>query len=179
MSGSTHLLALASFACIASCTSALAPVAHHPPSPCPAASLDVSEWTPIDRQLFSFRLPQGFRTIPVQGIDSWVEEFATSDSSQVVSFDFGGFSSDLSYDPGAYSEYERSTETLGGREATVVVVRLKNASYRPQDGTYAAAATWRNVRDGQHLTLWTWSPEPANLERLLVVLRTVRFPDTP
>jgi hypothetical protein len=112
----------------------------------------------------------------VQGIDSWVEEFATSDSSQVITFDYGEFSDDLHRDPGMYSEYRSGTEAIGGREALVIVVRLRNASYPPQDGTWAAAATWRDVRTGNHLTLWAWTANRANLERLLAVLRTVQFP---
>ena len=170
------LLTLMTCMCVASCRATLAPNAAHLPAPCPAVQLDISAWTAIDRHDFAFRVPPEFRPVPVQGIDSWVEEFATRDSTQTVSFDYGRFSDDLHRDPGMYSEYRSCTEAIGGREARVVVVRLRNTSYPRQDGTYAAAATWRDVRNGNHLILLAWTPNPANLERLLVMLRTVRFP---
>lgn len=171
-----RLLTLTTLVSIAGCRSTFAPNAAHVPAPCPAAPLNVSAWTTTDRDDFTFRVPPDFKPVSVQGIDSWVEEFATADSTQVITFDYGGFSDDLHRDPGMYSEYRSCTEVIGAREALVVVVRLHNEYSRSQDGTYAAGATWRDVRSGNHLTLWAWTANPANLERLLAMLRTVRFP---
>jgi hypothetical protein len=130
----------------------------------------------IDRHAFEFRLPAEFSAVPVQPIDSWVEQFATTDSTQVVTFDYGWFSDDLHLDPGLYSQYQSCTEMIGGRKALIVVVRLRNEAHRRQGGTYAVAATWRDVHGDDDLTLSAWTPDVANIDRLLGVLRTVRFP---
>ena len=176
MTKTALLLTFVCFVCAAGCRATLAPNMSYLPAPCPAGPSDITAWATIDRHDFTFRLPSDFRPVAVQGIDSWVEEFATSDSTQVVTFDYGWFSNDLHRDPGAYREYRSCTETIGGRQALLVVVRLRNESDRSQDGTYAAAATWRDVRSGNHLTFWAWTRDAANLERLLGMLRTVRFP---
>ena len=171
----TRVAIALSLGCTASCGQPLPTGTSPGRAPCPAPSLDVSSWRSIERKEFAFRLPPDFKSVAVQGIDSWVEQFATSDSSQVVSFDYGWHSDDLSLDPGRFSEYVSCTETIGQRQALLVVVRYRNEHNRSQDGTYGAAATWRDVRNGNHLTLWTWTRDPAKLPSLLGVLRTVRF----
>lgn len=153
-----------------------------PLPPCPAPVMDVSAWELIDRRTFAFRLPPGFRQVPVQGIDSYVEHFEADGGNSSVGFDFGWYSNDLQFDPGMYSRYERCTELIGGRTAAVITAVMINPDSRRQHGRQVAAATWRNLHDApdtvagkDHLTIWAETRDPRRLPQLLAMLRTVEF----
>jgi hypothetical protein len=45
----------------------------------------------------------------------------------------------------------------------------------PQEYRYYLGAAWREVRPNLHLTLWGEAKNLKQVERLLTVLRTVRF----
>ena len=81
-------------------------------APCPAPAVDVSRWELVDRRTFAFRLPPGFRQVPVQGIDSHVEQFEADGGMSVISFDLGWYSNDLSHVPDMYSQYDRCAEVV-------------------------------------------------------------------
>jgi hypothetical protein len=144
--------------------------------------LDVSRWELVDRGTFAFRLPPGFRQIPAQGIDSWVEQFEADGGMSVVTFDYGWYSNDLSPVPDSYVHYQRCTELVGGRTATIISAIISNTNWPRQDGRQLAAAAWRNVRDlpdsipsHDHLTIWGETRDRGRLRQLLAMLRTVEF----
>ena len=152
------------------------------PAPCPAPAADVAGWELVDHRAFAFRLPPAFRHVPVQGIDSYVGRYEADGGNTAVSFDFGWYSNDLRFNAGTYSQYDRCTEVIGGRTATIITGVIQNPASQHQHGRQVAAATWRNIRDQpdtvpghDHLTLWAETRDPQRLPQLLAILRTVEF----
>jgi hypothetical protein len=144
--------------------------------------MDVSRWELVDRHTFAFRLPPGFQQVPAQGIDSHVEQFEADGGMSVVTFDYGWYSNDLTFQPGTYEQYDRCAEVIGGRQATLITAVIRNPNWPRQDGRQVAAAAWRNVRDvpdtipgHDHLTMWGETRDHARLRQLLAMLRTVEF----
>jgi hypothetical protein len=177
------LAALLSFCLVSlACRTPASQYAPVPRAPCPAPKMDVSDWDVIDRRTFAFRLPPGFRQIPVQGIDSYVEQFEADGGMSVVTFDFGWYSGEVNFDPGMYAHYDRCIEVIGGRTASLMTAIAINPNWPRQDGRQVAAAGWRNVRDlpdtvrgHDHLTLWAETRDRVRFRQLLAMLRTVEF----
>ena len=177
------LAALLGFGIIAlACRTPASQYAPAPRAPCPAPAMDVSGWELIDRQMFAFRLPPGFREVRVQGIDSYVGQFEADGGMSVVTFDFGWYSGDVSYSPGSYAHYNRCAEVIGGRTATLMTAIVINPNWPRQDGRQVAAAGWRNVRDlpdsvrgHDHLTIWAETRDRVRIPQFLAMLRTVEF----
>jgi hypothetical protein len=136
--------------------------------PCPPPRIDVTSWVRIDCRTFSLKLPKEFRKVKVRGIDSYVGSFATVDSSATLLFDWGGFSDPLTRIEG-FAYYASCTDSIGGKTA-----RLISATRRGQ-GDRVAAAAWREVVPGVHLTIWCTARDRRGAERLLAALRTVEF----
>jgi hypothetical protein len=145
------------------------------PRPCPAPNVATANWSTIRESGFSFKLPAGYERIPVQGIDSNVGRFRNAAKDAEVSFDWGWYSNNLANDPTTFSSYSACAETIGGRAATVVTGVLRGGD---RAGHYVAAATWRDIYNGEnpvHLTIWNTTRDPAHLAELLGMLRTVEF----
>jgi hypothetical protein len=146
-------------------------------APCPAPKLDVKSWLSVDQKRFTFSLPPDFREVKVLGIDSWVREFQSADSSVSLSFDWGGYS-----DPLTKPTYGVTTcvERIGERQARLVAFSLPNQYYGDGEGgaKYGAGAAWRDVKPGVHLTMIGWARERRGLDQLLRISRTVRFEET-
>ena len=177
------LAALVGFSLVSpACRTPARQYASAPRAPCPAPVIDVSRWDLIDRRIFAFRLPPGFRQIPAQGIDSYVEQFEADGGMSLVTFDYGWYGGDVRFDPGMYAHYDRCTEVIGGRSATLVTAILINPNWPRQDGRQFAAAAWRNVGDlpesvpgKNHLTLSAETRDRVRFRQLLAMLRTVEF----
>jgi hypothetical protein len=159
---------------------------HHasilPAAPCASPMVGRGEWQLIDRGVFSFELPPRFRRPagPGGGIDSWVESYPSPDGRQTVSFDYGQWSDPLVPKRDEFSDFTSCEDSIGRRQATVVTLRIHDPEHKDRDGLYIAAAAWRSpVMPGAHLTLWTESRDPALLNVLLTVLRTVKFREQP
>jgi hypothetical protein len=140
--------------------------------PCPAPRSNVKSWSRIDAGKFHFLLPSDFREVKVQPIDSYVRCFQTRDSSIIVSFDWGSFSDPLT-DNYASRQTESCSEQIGGRMARVVTSAPGD---RPRM-RYIAAAAWRDVTPGTHLTMFGSTTNRRGVRKLLAILRTVRFGD--
>lgn len=173
---------LAFGALLTACRSPASRTAPAPLPPCPAPAVDVVGWEVVDRGTFAFRLPPGFRQVPARGTDSYVERFEADGGHAAVSVNFGWYSDDLHRDPEFYARYERCSEVIGGRAATVISGVVRNPHSRRQDGRQVAAATWRNLYDAPdtsgtqgHLTIWGETRDPRRLPELLAMLRTVEL----
>jgi hypothetical protein len=168
-------------ALLAACHASSSRSAAAPIPPCPAPLVDVSSWQVVDQPMFAFRLPPGFRQVPVRGVDSYVEQFEADRGNALISFDLGWYSADLQPDSGFYAQYARCGEVIGGHAATVITAVLRNPEARRQDGRHVAAATWRNFTGAPgtgphtHLTFWAETRDPRRLGELLAMLRTVEF----
>jgi hypothetical protein len=131
--------------------------------------------------MFAFRIPPGFRQVPVQGIDSYVEQFEADRGNATISFDFGWYSNDLKLDSAFHTSYGRCSDVIGGRAATIITAVVRNPEDRRQNGRHVAAATWRNVTDAPdtipqtHLTIWAETRDRRRMPELLAMLRTVEF----
>lgn len=174
------LLAFGAFS--AGCRAPASQSAPAPVAPCPIPAADVAHWEFVHHRAFAFRLPPGFRLVPVQGIDSYVGRYEADGGNTALSFDFGWYSNDLRFNPETYSHYDRCGEVIGGRAATIIAAVLQNPASRRQHQRQVAAATWRNIHDqpdsvpGQvHLALWGETGDPRRLPQLLAILRTVEF----
>lgn len=147
---------------------------RHTVAPCPMPKMDVKSWLPVEQKRFTFSLPPDFREVKVRGIDSWVREFQSADSSVSLSFDWGGYS-----DPLTKPTYGVTTcvERIGERQARLVAFSLPNPYYGDGEGgaKYGAGAAWRDVKPGVHLTMFGWARERRGLDQLLRIFRTVRF----
>jgi hypothetical protein len=138
--------------------------------PCPRPHVDTSAWKLVNRDKFTFRLPKDFEEIKVQGIDSWVGQFQTSDSSIVVSFDCGSYSDPLTRSElDVSSNFARCEERIGERRARLI------SFWRFGDTRFGAGAAWREIAPKTHLTFFGWARDRRELERLLTIFRTVRF----
>ena len=142
-------------------------------APCPMPKLDVKSWLPVEQKRFTFSIPPDFREVKVQGIDSWVREFQSADSSVSLSFDWGRYSDPLTRnDDGVTSCVER----IGGREARVITIWPLGAyGDSLEDARYGAGAAWRDITPGVHLTIFGWARDRRGLDQLLRIFRTVRF----
>jgi hypothetical protein len=136
----------------------------------------------VDRRVFAFRLPPGFQQIPAQGIDSHVEQFEADGGMSRITFDFGWYGGEVSYDPEMYAHYNRCVELVGGRSTSIVTAIILNPRWLRQDGRQLAAAAWRNVLDQpdsvpghNHLTIWAETRDRARFRQFLAMLRTVEF----
>jgi hypothetical protein len=148
-------------------------------TPCEPPVAPHADWQPMDRDAFSFMLPPHFRRLPATGIDSWVEMYVSFDKQDEVSFDYGQWSNDLRPDSDAYEQYSVCADTIGGRFATIVTLKIKKAPSHKEKRPYVAAATWRSLnlsrRIATHLTIWTQTDDARRLGTLLAVLHSVRF----
>jgi len=140
--------------------------------PCPAPRSNVKSWSRIDAGKFHFRLPSDFREVKIRPIDSYVRSFQTRDSSIIVNFDWGAFSDPLT-DNYATRQTESCSERIGGRMARVITSAPGD---RPRM-KYIAAAAWRDVAPGTHLTMWGSTTNRRGVRKLLAILRTVGFED--
>jgi hypothetical protein len=157
---------------------------HHasilPVAPCATPMVLRGDWQLIDRGDFSFELPPSFRRGAGRGIDSWVESYSVPNGRQTVSFDYGQWSDPLVPKRDEFSDFTSCVDSIGGRPATVVTLRIHDPKYKVRNGLYIAAAAWRSpVWPRAHLTFWTESRDPASLNVLLTVLRTMKFREPP
>jgi hypothetical protein len=159
---------------------------HHaailPAAPCATPMVGRGDWQLIDRGVFSFELPPRFRRPSGTGggIDSWVESYSSPDGRQTVSFDYGQWSDPLVPKRDEFSDFTSCEDSIGGKPATVVTLRIHDPKHKDRDGLYIAAAAWRSpVLPGALLTFWTESRDPASLNVLLTVLRTLKFRERP
>jgi hypothetical protein len=149
--------------------------------PCATPSVDVSSWPLLSRPTFGFRVPPGFRPVPVRGIDSYVEQFEGDRGNAMISLDLGWYSNDLRPDSAFYSSWTRCNDVIGGHPASVITAIVRNPEDRRQDGRYVAAATWRNLSGAAdtvpqtHLTIWTETRDPRRIPELLATLRSVEL----
>lgn len=67
------LMAFGAFS--AGCLAPASQSAPAPVAPCPIPPADVAHWELVEHRAFAFRLPPGFRHVPVQGIDSYVGRY--------------------------------------------------------------------------------------------------------
>lgn len=125
-------------------------------------------------------LPPHFRRLPGIGTDSWVEMYVSADEHDEVSFDYGQWSNDLRLDSDAFEQYSVCADTIGGRFATIVTLKIKKSLSHKEKRSYVAAASWRSLnpsgRIATHLTIWTQTSDARRLGTLLGVLHSVRFP---
>ena len=174
---------------MASCTTAVVlsascggprPVLAVPTAPCAPSIEAHPDWQLMDRGAFTFRLPPHFRKQPGTGIDSWVESYASEDGDDEVEFDYGQWSSDLRPDSAVNEQYSACVDTIGGKPATIVTLRIRDSRVHKNERPYVAAATWRSLtpseRVATHLTMMTQTRDARRLGDLLAVLRSVRFP---
>ncbi len=141
--------------------------------PCPAPRINISSWVRVDCQGFSFLLPRDFRKVEVQGKDSYVGSYEAPDSTGRISFGFGAFSDPLDRFDG-FSRYGSCFEVIGGKEARVISAVRMDGDF-PQVFRYYLGAAWRDVTPSLGLTFWGETKNLKQVERLLTVLRTVRF----
>lgn len=141
-------------------------------APCPAPKLDVKSWLPVQQKRFTFSLPPDFREVKVRGIDSWVREFQSADSSVSLNFDWGLYSDPLT---GPRDGLTSCEEEIGGRKARVVTTWRLGYSRGERDTLYGAGAAWRDITPGVHLTMFGSAGNQKGLEQLLGIFRTVRF----
>jgi hypothetical protein len=166
---------------VAACRASSSRTPPAPMPPCARPAVDVASWTRIARPRFAFRIPPGFRQVPVQGIDSYVQQFDADGGDAMISLDLGAYSNDLQPDSVFYSSYARCSDVIGGHPATIITAIVRNPQDRRQDGRYAAAATWRNLTGvpdtlrQTHLTIWTETRDPRRLAELLATLRSVEL----
>jgi hypothetical protein len=102
--------------------------------------------------------------------------FRRASDGAEISYDYGWYSNALAPDATNLTESLRCRESIGGLPATIVTGRLSDSTAAA--GRHVAAAAWRNVeRDDQpvHLTIWTSTPDSAEIEMLRGVLQSVRF----
>lgn len=146
-------------------------------SPCPMPRLDVKSWVRVEQKRFTFSLPSDFRKKVVHGGDSWVGEFQSTDSSVVLSFDWGGYSNPLTKPTYGVTA---CVEKIGERRSRLVVFSLPNPYCGDGEGgaKYGAGAAWRDVKPGVHLTMFGWARERRGLDQLLRIFRTVRFEES-
>lgn len=126
----------------------------------------------VDAGSFSIELPAGWKYTPQQGIDSQVGQF-TGDG-MTLSFDYGWYSNSLA-EPDD-SRYTVTFETVGGREAKIVVPRSAEGETtgiyfgNVDDGDDRLGGMVNSLQiSGQNLTT-------AQQQKALPILRTVKFP---
>jgi hypothetical protein len=170
LTGATVLLVLLA-ACQPRAGRAVAPNAGPPAlaqlALCADAAVGAEGWQLVDDRAFEFRLPPAYAELKIQPLDSHARHFATPDFQRTLGLDYGRFSSTLD-EYRASPDFAECRAEIGGHPARVVTAR-------DAGGGYTAAATWRDLRPGVHLTVGGTAPDRHGQRELEAALRTMRF----
>jgi len=137
-------------------------------SPEPPITPHFPGWVLMDEKAFSFYAPPDMKSLPVQGVDSFVGEY--HGDSITLHFDYGRFSNPLENRDGTgVSEYSSQVELIGGKNAKVVSLH----SYGEKlVGVYFPSAGGEGIR----LTVTATGKTPSDYETAKTIFRTIQFP---
>ncbi len=141
-----------------------------PAAPCELASANTAGWQEVDAGPFLIRLPAGYRKIDVHGIDSLVGRWELS-AIQLVTFDWGQFSDDLSRAGMQLNDLVACTETIDGYPARVVMGFDSPGTWHGGGQKFVVAAAWRTIGA---LTL-TATGNKSDVPTLFAIIRSVVF----
>lgn len=142
--------------------------------PCPAPSVATSGWQLVEIGGVSLRLPPELMDLDTQPIDTRTASYGTSDGPTVLDVDYG-FAADPLGEREEWLSYSRCTDEIGGRSATLISARSRNAAAQSVRGQLVVGATWRDVEPGISLTALGYAQDSTWHVRLLAALRTVEF----
>jgi hypothetical protein len=122
-----------------------------------------SGWVKVEAGAFSIHAPPGWEFHQLQGIDSFVGEFAGD--GLVLHFDFGRYSYPLAeeHEP----TYAVEHESIGGYRAKIVTPRIPG---RGMTGIY-----FSRVTDGNKLCLYGQDLTEAQQKLVVRIFETIRF----
>jgi len=134
-------------------------------------------WVRWDEGGFQFSLPPQLVRVPVQGVDSHVGRFASTDESLVIDYDCGRYSNDLESERNSFKVFSSHREVIAGEEALVVVGVLKDDVHWIGRGRHVVAATWQAVsgKGSMKLTILVQMDDVTREAEMLTVLRSVQF----
>jgi hypothetical protein len=141
---------------------------------CAEPRVSTAEWEKRDGLAFDFRLPPGYRREEFIPTDSKVERWKAG-PGRLVTYDLGGYSSRLE-EMRVLGGYSECTVKIGGGRAKVVAGWDEDGGmFEDGPGKYVVAATWRDIVPGLHLTLGASTPDRAEAERMLAMIRSVEL----
>jgi hypothetical protein len=147
---------------------------------CPTEEIaSTADWQVLARGGFRYRVPPDFRQVQVQGIDSYVGHWASS-QLRFASYDYGWYSNPLHGAKGALTGYSACRDTIGGQPVALLFGWDSAGTWWHSGGPkYVVAGSWRNVLPGQepamHLTMTAASDRAEDRPILLAILRSVEF----
>jgi hypothetical protein len=121
------------------------------------------------------QVPPGFEQADVQPVDSRAGAFRRPSGGAEITYDYGWYSNELTPDATVLTEDVRCADNIGGMPATIVIGERNDDSEAA--GKYVVAGAWRNVERGDqpvHLTVWSTTRDPTEIEMLRRVLRSVQ-----
>lgn len=140
--------------------SSCAPVTSATPPP---------EWVRIDAPKFSFYMPPDMKSVPVQGVDSFVGAYQSD--SVFLNLDYGRYSDPL--DRQDLPNYIAHEESIGGKKARIVSYRHAGGgnSFEHAIGVHFPAVG----PDGVRLTLYATCKTESGYEIVRTIFRTIQF----
>jgi len=141
------------------------------PNPSPTPTPAPGDWQKIDAKgRFSFLIPPDIKPDTVQGIDSYIGQFQSSNMQ--INFDYGGHSDPLQYSD--KSEYEETITKSDGRKAKLVTFHDPAMN---QNLAYIAAIHFADLGDGQtKLTMWVYGKGREEQIIATKILQSIKFP---
>lgn len=128
-------------------------------------------WIAIENHAFSFRLPPEFKEVPVQGIDSFVRNYAGPGID--LSFDFGSYSNDFNgWDPTTKYELVK----INGRKAKIGTG--EKGYYRDGESRLQAQVHFAGVYPGKtdpKLSMYASCATPEDIVTAKAIFKTIRF----
>lgn len=141
---------------------------------CPAQTVETSSWQTVSEKGFSFKLPPDWQKQTLQGFDSLVGRWQTSEN-RFVYYDYGGYSSTLDEGREMLKDYGECTITTGTLKARVISGFDATGNWNGGGPKHVVAGAWRNITPGLHLSFTTASDKAEDKALLYTILRSVRF----